>query len=118
MTQERGLIGPTVESALNDSERNLRKSRLQMKELAKERDKATSTTESLREQLAEARSEVDDVRHSVVREKASFDARLDEERRAKEVARRQLESRLEEMQSRSRKSKFKSVPFLSAPPAS
>lgn len=44
------------------------------------------------------------VRNSVIQEKQSLEQRLDEERKAKERARAQLDSRMEELQKR--KSKF------------
>lgn len=107
-----------VESTLNDTERNLRKSRLQMNDLAKERDKLSTTNADLRSELVAARTEADTARHSVLQERTQFDARLSEERKQKEVARRQLENRLEEMQNSklAKKSKFKCalVSFLVA----
>lgn len=97
-----------LESALNETERNLRKSRLQMNELAKERDKISTQNESLRKELAAATAEVEHVRNNVQAEKAQFENQLGEERRAKENAKKQLEARLEEMQASrmTRKSKF------------
>ncbi|KAH9450727.1 hypothetical protein Pst134EB_018249 [Puccinia striiformis f. sp. tritici] len=97
-----------LESALNETERNLRKSRLQMNELAKERDKITTQNESLRKELASATAEVENVRNNVQVEKLQFENQLSEERRAKENAKKQLEARMEEMQNSrmTRKSKF------------
>ncbi|KAA1077041.1 hypothetical protein PGTUg99_000897 [Puccinia graminis f. sp. tritici] len=97
-----------LESALNETERNLRKSRLQMNELAKERDKISTQNESLRKELAAATAEVEHVRNNVQVEKAQFENQLGEERRAKENAKKQLEARMEEMQASrmTRKSKF------------
>jgi len=97
-----------LESALNETERNLRKSRLQMNELAKERDKISTQNESLRKELAAATAEVEHVRNNVQAEKAQFENQLGEERRAKENAKKQLEARMEEMQASrmTRKSKF------------
>ncbi|OAV89241.1 hypothetical protein PTTG_01857 [Puccinia triticina 1-1 BBBD Race 1] len=97
-----------LESALNETERNLRKSRLQMNELAKERDKIATQNESLRKELAAATAEVEHVRTNVQAEKALFENQLGEERRAKENAKKQLEARMEEMQTSrmTRKSKF------------
>ncbi|CAH7688191.1 hypothetical protein PPACK8108_LOCUS23119 [Phakopsora pachyrhizi] len=98
-----------LESALNETERNLRKSRLQMTELAKDRDKMASVNESLRKELSDANEEVENVRNNVLAEKVQFENQLGEERRAKENAKKQLESRIEEMQASrmTRKSKFK-----------
>lgn len=94
----------TLETSLSDSEKNLRKARMQATELARERDSLNSQIEGLRNELQEARREVVTVRKSIVEEKQSLESRLDEERRAKERARAQLDSRMEELQKR--KSKF------------
>ncbi|KAH0830717.1 kinesin-domain-containing protein [Lanmaoa asiatica] len=97
------LVG-TLETSLSDSEKNLRKARMQATELARERDSLNAQLETLRNELQEARREVVTVRRSIVEEKQSLESRLDEERRAKERARAQLDSRMEELQRR--KSKF------------
>ena len=55
----------TLESALNDSERNLRKARQQMGDLARERDTFLGQNDTLRREIQEAHSEVETVRHSV-----------------------------------------------------
>ncbi|KAH9945823.1 kinesin-domain-containing protein [Epithele typhae] len=94
----------TLEASLGDSEKNLRKARMQATELARERDNLSNQIVSLRTDLAEAKAEVVNVRRSVVEEKQSLESRLDEERRAKERARAQLDTRMEELQRR--KSKF------------
>ncbi|CAE6447398.1 unnamed protein product [Rhizoctonia solani] len=94
----------TLETSLSDSERNLRKSRSQSMELVKERDSLLNQVQGLRAQLEEAQTELAQVRRSVVEEKHSLEQRLDDERRAKDRARQQLESRMEELQRR--KSKF------------
>ncbi|KDQ61130.1 hypothetical protein JAAARDRAFT_32135 [Jaapia argillacea MUCL 33604] len=93
-----------MESQLGDSEKNLRKARMHATELARERDALSSQLDSVRAELVEAKREVVNVRRSVVEEKQSLESRLDEERRAKERARAQLDSRMEELQRR--KSKF------------
>lgn len=82
-----------------------------MNDLTKERDKLSSSNDALRSDLVAARSEADSARHSVLQERTQFDARLSEERKQKETARRQLENRLEEMQNSklAKKSKFKCV---------
>lgn len=77
---------------------------MQATELARERDGLNNQIMSLRTDLHEAKNEVANVRRSVVEEKQSLEHRLDEERRAKERARAQLDSRVEELQRR--KSKF------------
>ncbi|KAG5637757.1 hypothetical protein H0H81_003324 [Sphagnurus paluster] len=94
----------TLETSLGDSEKNLRKSRMQATELARERDALNAKIEALRNELAEAKREVVTVRRSIVEEKQSLEQRLDEERKAKERARYQLDSRMDELQKR--KSKF------------
>ncbi|KIK91754.1 hypothetical protein PAXRUDRAFT_830557 [Paxillus rubicundulus Ve08.2h10] len=94
----------TLETSLGDSEKNLRKARIQATELVKERDSLNAQIDALRNELQEARREVVTVRKSTVEEKQSLESRLDEERRAKERARAQLDSRMEELQKR--KSKF------------
>ncbi|KAF9818612.1 hypothetical protein IEO21_02592 [Rhodonia placenta] len=93
-----------LESSLGDSEKNLRKARMQATELARERDNLNTQISGLRAELSEAKNEVVNVRRSIVEEKQSLEHRLDEERRAKERARAQLDSRMEEVQRR--KSKF------------
>ncbi|KAF8844806.1 hypothetical protein BDN67DRAFT_962242 [Paxillus ammoniavirescens] len=94
----------TLETSLGDSEKNLRKARMQATELARERDSLNAQIDALRNELQEVRREVVTVRNSIVEEKQSLESRLDEERRAKERARAQLDSRMEELQKR--KSKF------------
>ncbi|TFK42468.1 kinesin domain-containing protein [Crucibulum laeve] len=93
-----------LETSLGDSEKNLRKVRMQATELARERDTLNGKIEGLRNELTEAKREVVTVRRSIVEEKQSLEQRLDEERKAKERARQQLDSRMEELQRR--KSKF------------
>jgi kinesin family protein 4/21/27 len=74
---------------------------MRAEEFARERDALNATIESLRKELADAKREA---ARSLVEEKQSLDQRLDEERKAKERARRQLDARMEELQKR--KSKF------------
>ncbi|OJT12017.1 Kinesin-like protein KIF21A [Trametes pubescens] len=97
-------IVATLEASLGDSEKNLRKARMQATELARERDNLNVQIVNLRQELNDAKAEVVNVRRSIVEEKQSLESRLDEERRAKERARAQLDSRMEELQRR--KSKF------------
>ncbi|KAF8623536.1 hypothetical protein AX15_006312 [Amanita polypyramis BW_CC] len=97
------LVG-TLETSLSDSEKNLRKARMHATELARERDTLSNQLETLKNDLAEAKREVVTVRKSIVEEKQSLEQRLDEERKAKERVRQQLDSRMEELQRR--KSKF------------
>ncbi|EEB97968.1 hypothetical protein MPER_02610 [Moniliophthora perniciosa FA553] len=95
----------TLETSLGDSEKNLRKARMQATELARERDRLNGEIETLRRDLTQAKQEVVNVRKSIVEEKQSYEQRLDEERKAKERARQQLDSRMEELTLK-RKSKF------------
>ncbi|KAK0463641.1 kinesin domain-containing protein [Desarmillaria tabescens] len=95
----------TLETSLGDSEKNLRKARMHATELARERDTLNTKLEGLRNELVEAKREVVNVRRSIVEEKQSYEQRLDEERKAKERARQQLDSRMDELASK-RKSKF------------
>ncbi|KAG6814559.1 hypothetical protein H0H92_000087 [Tricholoma furcatifolium] len=94
----------TLETSLGESEKNLRKARMHATEIARERDTLNTKIESMRNELAEAKREVVTVRKSIVEEKQSLEQRLDEERKAKERARSQLDSRMDELQRR--KSKF------------
>ena len=77
---------------------------MQATELARERDTLNQQIERLRHDLENAHREVTAVRRSVIEEKQSLETRLDEERRAKERARAQLDSRVDDLQRR--KSKF------------
>ncbi|KAG9226271.1 hypothetical protein CCMSSC00406_0003150 [Pleurotus cornucopiae] len=94
----------TLETSLGDSEKNLRKARMHATELARERDTLNVKIEGLRSELTEARREVATVRKSIQEEKQSLEQRLDEERKAKERVRAQLDTRMEELQRK--KSKF------------
>ncbi|KAH8117048.1 kinesin [Phellopilus nigrolimitatus] len=84
----------TLETSLGDSEKNLRKARMQATEIARDRDTLSAQVERMRNDLEE----------SLIEEKQSLESRLDEERRAKERVRQQLDMRVEELQKR--KSKF------------
>ncbi|KAK7040891.1 hypothetical protein VNI00_009487 [Paramarasmius palmivorus] len=95
----------TLETSLGDSEKNLRKARMQATELARERDRLNSEIETLRRDLTQTKQEVVNVRKSIVEEKQSYEQKLDEERKAKERARQQLDTRMEELTLK-RKSKF------------
>ena len=88
----------TLEAALNDSERNLRKSRVQLSEATRERDRYAMQADELRSQVTQAQRETDSVRNSVMLEKQGFESKLQMEREAKEKARRALEARLDEVQ--------------------
>lgn len=94
----------TLEAALNDSERALRKARLSANDIAKERDRASSECETLRSLLQHARAEVLSVKSSADNDSRQAEEKMASERRQRENAKRELEERLEEMQKR--KSKF------------
>ncbi|KAF7311304.1 Kinesin-domain-containing protein [Mycena kentingensis (nom. inval.)] len=94
----------TLETSLGDSEKNLRKARMHATELARERDTLNTRLDSLRTELEDAKREITNVRNSVVQEKQTYEQRLNEERKAKERARQELDLRMDEMQKR--KSKF------------
>jgi hypothetical protein len=77
---------------------------MQATEIARERDNLTNHINTLRQELHQAKAEVVNVRQSIVEEKQTLEHRLEEERKAKERARQQLESRVDDVQRR--KSKF------------
>lgn len=82
----------------------MREARIHAVELACERDLLNGRMVFLRSELDEAKREVALIRRYAVEEKQSFENRLEEERRAKERVRTELDSRMEELQRR--KSKF------------
>ncbi|KAK0545048.1 hypothetical protein OC846_005818 [Tilletia horrida] len=90
----------TLEAALNDSERNLRKSRVQLGEMTRERDRLQIQIDDLRDQAATAQRNLESVRNSVLIEKQGLESKIQEERLAKEKAREALEARLEEVSRR------------------
>lgn len=90
----------TLEAALNDSERNLRKSRVQLAEVTRERERYSAEANAMRSQLSSVQSEVENVRNSVMLEKKGYESKLEEEWQAKERARKALEARLEEVSKR------------------
>ncbi len=77
---------------------------MQANEYAKDRDALNEEIEALRADLQRSQQEVLSARRSVLEEKEQYETRLEEERRAKERTRTQLESRMDEIQRR--KSKF------------
>lgn len=106
----------TLEAALNDSERALRKARLSANDIAKERDRASSECETLRSLLQHARAEVLSVKSSADNDSRQLEEKMADEMRQRENAKRELEERLEAMQNR--KSKFNvraSPPSRSSP---
>ncbi|SCV69289.1 BQ2448_2309 [Microbotryum intermedium] len=91
----------TLESALSDSERNLRKARVQMNDLAKERDNYLSQNEAIRRELQDSHNETENVRHSVM----EVESQLQAERYNRDRAKQELERRLEDV-NRKGKNKF------------
>ncbi|KDE06529.1 hypothetical protein MVLG_03178 [Microbotryum lychnidis-dioicae p1A1 Lamole] len=91
----------TLESALSDSERNLRKARVQMNDLAKERDNYLSQNEAIRRELQDSHNETENVRNSVM----EVESQLQAERYNRERAKQELERRLEDV-NRKGKNKF------------
>ncbi|GAA6029356.1 hypothetical protein JCM8097_003635 [Rhodosporidiobolus ruineniae] len=96
-------LANTLDSALNDSERNLRKARLQSNEYARERDQYKSDNERLRLEAQDSHTTSESYRQSVL----DLESRLQHERDVQqrgERARQDLESRMAEVNRR--KSKF------------
>ncbi|EOQ98936.1 Kinesin-like protein KIF21A [Wallemia ichthyophaga EXF-994] len=93
----------TLENALMDSERSLRKARVNMNDLVKDRDMATAQVTQLRQEIDSKQQEIDSTRHSVVEERRQSALKLDQERSQRDRARAQLEQRVEDMQKRKSK---------------
>lgn len=87
----------TLEGALNDSERNLRKSRVQLSEVTRERDRYSQQADELRDQVSRAEREVEKVKNGVLLEKQEMEAKFKAEGSAKEKATRDFEMRMEEI---------------------
>lgn len=75
---------------------------MQATEIARERDTLSGQIERLRNDLEDARRELATVRRSIAEEKQSLESRLDEERKARELVRNQLDMRVEELQKKKR----------------
>ncbi|KNZ59250.1 uncharacterized protein VP01_1775g1 [Puccinia sorghi] len=97
-----------LEEALTVTERNLRKSRMQMNSLVQERDKMSIQNQSLETELRRSNEEIAGLKQSLQEERLLLQKKYEEQVAAKEAARNQLESRMLEMQNsrRSRKSRF------------
>ncbi|GAA5922248.1 hypothetical protein JCM3775_005672 [Rhodotorula graminis] len=93
----------TLESALNDSERNLRKARLQSNEYARERDQLKEQADRLRLEAQDNHSTSESYRQSVIDMEERLQEQRNREQRA-ERARLDLEARMAEVNKR--KSKF------------
>lgn len=96
----------TLESALNDSERNLRKSRLQLNDFNKERESLFKQNESLRLQVIDSQREVDNARHTLEMIEEENKRKLEAQRKAQREAQGNAEARMAEIQRLNRKSKF------------
>ncbi|GAA6004770.1 hypothetical protein JCM10207_001008 [Rhodosporidiobolus poonsookiae] len=96
-------LANTLDQALNDSERNLRKARLQSNEYARERDQYKADNDRLRVEAQDSHTTSESYRQSVL----DMEERLQEQRNREgrsERARQELESRMAEVNRR--KSKF------------
>ncbi|GAA5978339.1 hypothetical protein JCM10908_004320 [Rhodotorula pacifica] len=96
-------LANTLESALNDSERNLRKARQTSNEYARERDQYRETADRLKREAEESQSASESYRQSMI----DMEERLQEQRTREaraERARLELEARMSEVNKR--KSKF------------
>ena len=93
-----------MESALNDTERILRKARMQMNDLVRERDTHEKENASLKKQTQDANAELETLRQSLASARRESDTRLLAERSQRDAARVELEQRLEAM--RAKKSKY------------
>ena len=94
----------TLESALNDTERILRKARMQMNDLVRERDTHEKENASLKKQTQDVNAELESLRQSLASARRESDTRLMAERSQRDAARVELEQRLEAM--RAKKSKY------------
>ncbi|RGB23584.1 hypothetical protein C1646_609968, partial [Rhizophagus diaphanus] len=97
----------TLENSLDENEINLRVAKQQLHILQREKTELIEQTKTLRSQLDETTAQFEYARTSVYQEKKDIETILEEERKAKESAekaRRQLESRMEELMAK--KSKF------------
>jgi kinesin family protein 4/21/27 len=96
----------TLENAVQDYERSMRKTRLQMNDLSKERDSYQRQNDQLRAQMNEAQREVDNARHSLQVHEQEQKIKSDNQARIQAEAQRSAEARMAEMQRMNRKSKF------------
>ncbi|CAI2161819.1 17640_t:CDS:2 [Funneliformis geosporum] len=97
----------TLENSLDENETNLRVAKQQLHVLQKEKAELVEQIKTLRSSLDETTEQFEHARSSVYEEKKVIETVLEEERKAKEnaeKARRQLESRMEELMAK--KSKF------------
>lgn len=90
----------TLEAALNDSERNLRKSRVQLGEVSRERDQLDTEVREARGRLEAMSADLARAISSGQQEKHDWESRVQQERLAKEKAKEQLAARLDEVTKR------------------
>ena len=103
----------TLESALSDYERNMRKTRLQMNELAKERDDYIHQNDQLRIQMQDTLRQADTARHSLHVHEEEQKMKMEAQRKAQTEAQRNAELRMQELQRLNRRSKFNvGSPFI------
>ncbi|CAJ0897619.1 4281_t:CDS:2 [Entrophospora sp. SA101] len=104
--QSRHLVA-TLENSLTENEDELRVAKQQLQFLQKEKTELLDQIKALRSQLDETTAQFEHAKSSVYEEKKDIEKVLEVERKAKEnaeKARRQLESRMEELMAK--KSKF------------
>ncbi|GES93100.1 P-loop containing nucleoside triphosphate hydrolase protein [Rhizophagus clarus] len=112
----------TLESSLSENEINLRVAKQQLQILQKEKTELIEQIKTLRSQLDETTAQFEYARTSVYQEKKDIETVLEEERKAKESAekaRRQLESRMEELMAKKKSflhPLMKSIIHRSKPP--
>lgn len=90
----------TLEAALNDSERNLRKARTQLSEVTRERDAFSAQSAELQAQLEVATEEVVKAQSCVTEQRQALEKEIEQERAARDKARQALSARLEEVTKR------------------
>ncbi|GAA5894695.1 hypothetical protein JCM6882_006660 [Rhodosporidiobolus microsporus] len=98
-------LGNTLDQALNDSERNLRKARLQSNEYARERDQYKADADRLRLEAQDSHSTSESYRQSVLDLETRLQHERDMQLRA-DRARQEMESRTNDYNRRKGGSKF------------
>lgn len=96
----------SLEAAMNEQERTMRKNRINMTDLARERDLYMQQCMTLRQQVNDAQQQVDTARTSLVSLQEESKQRADTQRRVQAEAQRTAELRMAEMQKLNRRSKF------------
>ncbi|CAG8686742.1 9403_t:CDS:2, partial [Cetraspora pellucida] len=96
----------TLENSLSENETNLRVAKQQLQILQREKMDLVDQIKRLRSQLDETTAQYENAKSSVQEEKKVIEIVLEEERKAKEkaeIARRQLENRMEELMAKKNK---------------